>query len=557
MPPLPHELRCQDQRAPSYADELWEVEWGAIPDELMERKASWNWQPQPQLQPGCQIFCVPMLMQLPATQNSGMAACVVTNYTPSTGVVGNGQSDHVVADACKDKTAAAAEKGKKERKPPNPTATKLDDAMPVDYDGELPSVGSVGHVDGSCKRCAFFPKGRCNNGKDCTHCHFEHLPRSRLRKSGTAKARQQQKGASDEVEVEDTVEADEIQVEASDVAPKAVDGLSASSSTESLVKDTTALKASSGHHKEDSTEVDTSVPSVSALSDGEEGTTRTRLTSESSDSDAPNPKPAQEPSSPVPTRKRDSLAKSPNSWAAQQRSRKSSFASKDLCAADLGRMVRALLNKLTEERFDLLASQILALPLSTPEELDVMAAEIFEKATTQDGFRSLYTDLCLRLNTHLAEQTTSVGGKAFRKALVNACQATFEANLQPPDAAVFADLVGDELFEAEVKLKTRRLGNMRFIGELLTQRLLAPKLMLPIVHQLIDGDDAALESLIALLTIISPTFDQKDSLYQAPLKDAFATLRRKSSSKDVCSRLRCQITDLLEARARGWVARST
>merc|ERR1719446_151189 len=54
-------------------------------------------------------------------------------------------------------------------------------------EGDLPSVGSAGHADGSCKRCAFFPKGRCKNGTDCTHCHFPHVARSRLRKRGAAK----------------------------------------------------------------------------------------------------------------------------------------------------------------------------------------------------------------------------------------------------------------------------------------------------------------------------------------------------------------------------------
>merc|ERR1740117_438236 len=39
---------------------------------------------------------------------------------------------------------------------------------------ELPSVGSALHGIGSCKRCCFFPKGRCANGLDCGFCHFEH-----------------------------------------------------------------------------------------------------------------------------------------------------------------------------------------------------------------------------------------------------------------------------------------------------------------------------------------------------------------------------------------------
>ena len=48
-------------------------------------------------------------------------------------------------------------------------------------------------------------------------------------------------------------------------------------------------------------------------------------------------------------------------------------------------MARALLNKLTHERFEALCRQILGLPLSTTEHLIALAAEIFEIATTQDG----------------------------------------------------------------------------------------------------------------------------------------------------------------------------
>jgi hypothetical protein len=46
----------------------------------------------------------------------------------------------------------------------------------------LPSIGSADHAMGTCHRCCFFPKGRCQNGYDCTFCHFEHDKRSRKKK---------------------------------------------------------------------------------------------------------------------------------------------------------------------------------------------------------------------------------------------------------------------------------------------------------------------------------------------------------------------------------------
>jgi len=239
-----------------------------------------------------------------------------------------------------------------------------------------------------------------------------------------------------------------------------------------------------------------------------------------------------------------------------RKSRSHSENGEQATTADVTRSARALLNKLTEERFESLSRQLLALPLATAEHLETLAEEIFEKATTQNSFRAMYTQLCLRFDAHLAERSDNpaIGGKAFRKALANACQATFERHLHPQD--IDKDLPADEKLEAELKMKEQRLGNMRFIGELLTRRLLAPKLMLPIVHELQDSDEVALESLIALLTIIAPSFEMEGSLYKAPLRDAFASLRKRQADKAVSQRLRCQLADLFEARARHWAPRS-
>lgn len=460
------------------------------------------------------------------------------------------------------------------------------------YEGELPSIGSAGHADGSCKRCAFFPKGRCKNGADCTHCHFPHMPRVRPRK----RVSRRQDGAAEEMEEGDDDDnriADEVDVESDGLSE--FPPLQRSAQVQDHIEEPhdlnnvgNAIAEDSGVEKhaqiqvvdvpkspptiellagldcnparDDVTELETTDPSVSAASDCDESvafgfpeSTRTLVrkesTSESSDADVGTP------TSTAESKKSGGLASSPASWMAQQREKKALGIRKELSASDIGRMARAVLNKLTEERFELLATQMLALPLTKAEQLDAVAAELFEKATTEDCFRKMYAELCTRLDTHLASQTGAVGGKAFRKALVSECQATFERTRQPPEAALFADMPDDERLEVEIKLKTRRLGNMRFIGELLARRLLAPKLLPPIVHELLNGDAAAAEDLIALLTVVAPHFEQKASLVQAPLKDAFATLKQKSIAKGTSTRLKCQITDLLEARTRGWAPR--
>merc|ERR1712093_606804 len=108
----------------------------------------------------------------------------------------------------------------------------------------------------------------------------------------------------------------------------------------------------------------------------------------------------------------------------------------------------------------------------------------------------------------------------------------------------------------EVKHTTKRLGNMRFIGQLLVRKLLAAKVFFFIVNEMLDiGNDAALESLAELLAIVSPSFEQKQSIYSAPLREVFAALKKKSKDAKVSTCIRCKLCDLLDARARGWVAK--
>eukprot|EP00397_Hematodinium_sp_SG-2012_P010339 GEMP01010450.1.p1 GENE.GEMP01010450.1~~GEMP01010450.1.p1 ORF type:complete len:598 (+),score=128.08 GEMP01010450.1:60-1796(+) len=49
-------------------------------------------------------------------------------------------------------------------------------------DTALPSTGSAFHQAGDCRRCCFYPKGRCSSGTSCQFCHFDHDKRKRLKK---------------------------------------------------------------------------------------------------------------------------------------------------------------------------------------------------------------------------------------------------------------------------------------------------------------------------------------------------------------------------------------
>jgi len=582
-----NDWRCQSWSAPKSDD--WNVEWGSLDDaganapswkewghkepswksqatrtslrssaEPWSSKTSWSsWQkPQQPQQPvqNAQFYCVPfgyVLTGVPCSMN--VAPALTPGYAPAIASAPQSTAqDGPDASWKAEESPKMRQESIEVKRPTTPEGEELaPPSAPLDP-SELPSVGSAGHFDGSCKRCAFFPKGRCRNGKDCTHCHFEHLPRSRLRKRDPTRPRSQAKADHEEsVEsIPDEPTSDTESPLSDDPAlsePELADGFPSGPPT-------TAEEAT----PEEAVEVDTAATSSAAVSDDD---MPARTSSEPSSSESPS---REDPSGTVKASaaRRGELSSSPKSWAAMQKLRKQSRSQSEIgeqaTTADITRSSRALLNKLTEERFESLCTQLLALPLASAAHLEALALEIFEKATTQHSFRAMYTQLCLRFDAHLAERSDNpaIGGKAFRKALANACQATFERHLHSQDNNDKDDLPADEKLEAELKMKEQRLGNMRFIGELLKNRLLAPKLMLPIVHELQDSDEVALESLIALLTIIAPSFETEGSLYKAPLRDAFASLRKRQADKAVSSRLRCQLADLFEARARNWAPRS-
>jgi len=168
-----------------------------------------------------------------------------------------------------------------------PTATEGDDcaapSAPLDA-SELPSIGSAGHFDGSCKRCAFFPKGRCKNGKDCTHCHYEHLPRSRLRKRDPTRSRGSHANESVESIPEDSVESipdeptsDTESPLSDDPAlsePELADGFPSSATT---AEETTT--------PDEVAEVDTAATSSAAVSDDD---MPARTSSEASSNESPS-----------------------------------------------------------------------------------------------------------------------------------------------------------------------------------------------------------------------------------------------------------------------------
>jgi hypothetical protein len=58
---------------------------------------------------------------------------------------------------------------------------------------DVPSVGSIGHDLGECRRCNFFPNGHCLNGRACAFCHYSHEKRKLSRRERRERRQERQK----------------------------------------------------------------------------------------------------------------------------------------------------------------------------------------------------------------------------------------------------------------------------------------------------------------------------------------------------------------------------
>eukprot|EP00929_Paragymnodinium_shiwhaense_P074227 TRINITY_DN37969_c0_g1_i1.p1 TRINITY_DN37969_c0_g1~~TRINITY_DN37969_c0_g1_i1.p1 ORF type:complete len:543 (+),score=162.11 TRINITY_DN37969_c0_g1_i1:65-1693(+) len=262
----------------------------------------------------------------------------------------------------------------------------------------------------------------------------------------------------------------------------------------------------------------------------------------------------------APSAARHRLAASSGSWAAQQRLRRGATTAsssptargEEPPAVDVQRSVRSILNKLSVEKFQPLSQQLRQVGYQTVEHVGVLIKEIFEKATTQHHYIQMYTDLCELLHDHFAEHPMSEDPKqGFKRLLLIECQKSFERNLQLPEG--LEAMQEDERTLAEVKYKTRMLGNIRFVGALLAHGMLASKVLMFILQELLAiPTPEALESAAALLTVAGPAFDTPEWSHYGSLKAAFMQIEELARDKSQPSRVRCLLKDVLELRASNW-----
>jgi translation initiation factor 4G len=254
------------------------------------------------------------------------------------------------------------------------------------------------------------------------------------------------------------------------------------------------------------------------------------------------------------------------------------------------RKVKAALNKMTPEKFDRIADQILEIASQSKDESDGRTLRqviqlTFEKATDEAHWASMYAKFCKRMLETISPEVRDEGikdkngqvvsgGNLFRKYLLNRCQEEFEngwVSKKDEESAEGEGEKDDEKKEGEKKLgdttlmsdeyyaaaaaKRRGLGLVQFIGELFKLGMLTERIMHQCVHRLVDykgvPDEAEIESLCKLLRTIGYNLDQSERGV-GMMNAYFARIQQAVDMPELPSRMKFMLMDVVDLRKAGW-----
>ncbi|CAI2177069.1 4047_t:CDS:10 [Funneliformis geosporum] len=259
------------------------------------------------------------------------------------------------------------------------------------------------------------------------------------------------------------------------------------------------------------------------------------------------------------------------------------------------RKVKALLNKLTLEKFDSISDQIIDYANKSRDERDGRILKevirlIFEKSCDEPNFCAMYAQLCRKMmervdpvivdeNVKNTEGKFVQGGTLFRKYLLNRCQEDFEKGWKvnvpvPANEKGEPDLMSDEYYAA-AKAKRHGLGLIRFIGELFKLNMLTERIMHECIKKLLTfqgiPEEEEMESLCKLMNTVGEQLDHANGRTNQPdhgkttqlddtkakqaMDSYFNRMEDISKNPNMTSRIKFMLMDVIDLRSNSWKPR--
>ncbi|KAJ6218468.1 hypothetical protein RDWZM_009625 [Blomia tropicalis] len=227
--------------------------------------------------------------------------------------------------------------------------------------------------------------------------------------------------------------------------------------------------------------------------------------------------------------------------------------------------VRAILNKITPEKFDKLSRELLDLGLESCDVLKRVLWLIFTKALEDSKYSFMYAKLCKVIYESLSRHYEEVNANThnFKKLLFTKCAEEFENRRN-----------AFELFENQTEplsiddeelrsiAKQKMLGNIKFICELGKQELLPTNILHNCIQQLLSKKKKRslkdkiqdLECLCEIMKNIGYLLEEKEEA-RGLLDQYFERMEKYSKQSELSSRIRFMLLDVIDLRKNDWVPR--
>ncbi|XP_040252245.2 eukaryotic translation initiation factor-like, partial [Aegilops tauschii subsp. strangulata] len=229
--------------------------------------------------------------------------------------------------------------------------------------------------------------------------------------------------------------------------------------------------------------------------------------------------------------------------------------------------VNGILNKLTVEKSDLLAEQLLDSGITSADILKDVVSLIFERARAvfEPTFCPMYAQLCYEVSCSLPSfPSEEPGGKmiTFRRLLLNICQEAFETadNLRVEISTITDPDQAMKIRDKKRIFKLRTLRNIRLIGELLKRWMLIVRIDHCVAKKLLGSDTKAcpdeehVETICQFFSTIGKQLD--DNPRSRKINDTyFIQIKELVANPQWTPRSKFMVRDLIDLRSNNWVPR--
>ncbi|CAF4430739.1 unnamed protein product [Rotaria socialis] len=232
---------------------------------------------------------------------------------------------------------------------------------------------------------------------------------------------------------------------------------------------------------------------------------------------------------------------------------------------DVFRRCRALLNKLTPEKFDKLADDLAnpSFGIDSPHLLKGVILLIFDKALAEPTYCALYAELCRRLDRDAPNfEPADAPIRTFRRLLLAKCEYEFENRILLGQSTTNNNIDEDmSPLEARTQARKKAIGNIKLIGELGKLDLVSEAILHKCLKTLLKrGTNENLsercEDLECLKKIIQTVGRKLDQGQGKNLMDQYLDrIKKIQTQNDLPLRVKFILQDIIDLRANHWVPR--